>query len=289
MLSPICLRSFLTVIDTGGFTEAARHLNATQSTISGHIKRLEEQAGHRLMERDRGGSVALTLQGRELIGYAREILRLDQEARSRLAGTSLTGLVRVGLPDDFASGRGFTQLLADFARQHSDARLEVEVGNRDHLLSALDVKRLDHVLTKQDRAAGGEILARRTVVWMGLTSTTGAVPLIVFPEPCIYRERAIRALEKAGIPWTVAYVSPSLAGILAAVNAGLGVSPLAEDLTEGLVPSIVNQTLPSPGSIDLVLHSRAGQLTRAATGLGDLIRQHYGVAGIQGAKRNNLV
>ncbi len=281
MFSPICLRSFLTVIDAGGFTEAARRLNATQSTISGHIKRLEEQAGHRLMERDRGGSVALTLQGRELIGYAREILRLDQEARLRLAGTSLAGLVRIGLPDDFASGRGFTHLLAEFARDHPDARLEVEVGNRDHLLSALDVQRLDHVLTKQDQPAGGEILARRGVVWAGRASATGTVSLVVFPEPCIYRERAIRALEKAGLSWTIAYVSPSLAGILAAVNAGLGLSPLAEDLIEGLAPGIVNRTFPSPGSVDLVLYSRAGQLTRAATGLGDLIRKHYGIAGIR--------
>lgn len=75
-------------------------------------------------------------------------------------------------------------------------------------------------------------------------------------------------------------MSPSLAGILAAVNAGLGVSPLAEDLIEGLAPGIVNRTFPSPGSVDLVLYSRAGQLTRAATGLGDLIRKHYGIAGI---------
>ncbi|MFT9408566.1 LysR substrate-binding domain-containing protein [Acetobacter fabarum] len=189
--------------------------------------------------------------------------------------------MRIGLPDDFASGRGFTHLLADFARDHPDARLEVEVGNRDHLLCALDVQRLDHVLTKQDRPAGGEILARRVIVWVGRASITGTVPLVVFPEPCIYRERAISALEKAGLPWTIAYVSPSLAGILAAVNAGLGVSPLADDLTEGLVPGIVNRALPSPGSVDLVLHSRAGRLSRAATGLSDLIRQHYGADGHQ--------
>ncbi|QEH94931.1 LysR family transcriptional regulator [Gluconobacter thailandicus] len=88
-LPPICLRSFLNVCDTGGFTETARHLNAIQSTISGHIKRLKKQTGHRFMEHDGGGSVALTLQGRELVGYAREILRLDQEVRLRPAIPSL--------------------------------------------------------------------------------------------------------------------------------------------------------------------------------------------------------
>ncbi|MBL7235904.1 LysR family transcriptional regulator [Novacetimonas hansenii] len=281
MLSPICLRSFLVVIDMGGFTEAARHLNATQSTISGHIKRLEEQAGHRLLDRDRGGSVALTAQGRDLIGYAREILRLEQAARSRLAGTSLTGAVRIGLPDDFASGRGFTHLLADFAGQHPDARLEVEVGNSDYLISALDAQRLDHVLTKQTRSADGEVLAQRAIVWAGRISSTGPVSLVLFPEPCTYRQRAIRKLEEEGFFWNITYVSPSLTGILAAVNAGLGVSPLAEDLTEELVPSIPGRLLPSLGSVDLVLHSRRGRLSHAAGGLGDLIRKHYGIANIK--------
>lgn len=281
MLSPTCLRSFLTVIDMGSFTEAARHLNATQSTISGHIKRLEEQAGHRLLDRDRGGSVALTAQGRDLIGYAREILRLEQAARSRLAGISLTGAVRIGLPDDFASGRGFTRLLADFAGQHPDARLEVEVGNSNYLMAALDAQRLDHVLTKQIRSAGGEVLAQRAVVWVGRISATGSVPLILFPEPCIYRQRAIMELERNGFSWNITYVSPSLTGIQAAVNAGLGVSPLAEDLTEQLLPSIAGRLLPSLGSIDLVFYSRRGELSRAATGLGNLIRKHYGVADIE--------
>ncbi|MFT9073245.1 LysR substrate-binding domain-containing protein [Gluconobacter potus] len=281
MLSPTYLRSFLTVIDMGGFTEAARHLNATQSTISGHIKRLEEQAGHRLLDRDRGGSVALTAQGRDLIGYAREILRLEQAARSRLAGTSLTGAVRIGLPDDFASGRGFTRLLADFAGQHPDALLEVEVGNSNYLMAALDAQRLDHVLTKQIRSEGGEILARREVVWVGRISATGPVPLVLFPEPCIYRQRAIMELERNGFSWNITYVSPSLTGIQAAVNAGLGVSPLADDLTEQLLPSIAGRLLPSLGSIDLVFYSRPGELSRAATGLGNLIRKHYGFADIE--------
>src|SRR5258707_9568443 len=59
-------------------------------------------------------------------------------------------------------------------------------------------------------------------------TNAGSVPLIGFPTGCLYRSRAIHALESAGRPWHMAYTSSSLSGIQAAVAAGMGLSILSE-------------------------------------------------------------
>jgi DNA-binding transcriptional LysR family regulator len=52
------------------------------------------------------------------------------------------------------------------------------------------------------------------------------VPLVAFPQGCLYRNRAIHALEAAGRTWYIAYSSPNFSGVQAAVSAGFGVSIL---------------------------------------------------------------
>jgi len=271
MFDPLLLSSFLAVIDYGGFTEAGRRLHATQSTISGQIKRLEEQAGHRLLARSRGGGVSLTPQGKILAGYARDILNLQETARQRLAGYSLSGRVSLGLSDDFASGRGFVNVLSQFAHLHPDVLLEVEVGSGDKLIAAVADGRLDFALAKQYASGNGQWLGRREVVWVG-TMRPGPLRLVVFPNPCVYRCLALAALQKADYPWIISYVSPSLAGIRAALAAGFGIAPLARDLVMDeqriLLP---RDGLPELGCVDLVLHERPGLMNAAARRLGELL------------------
>ncbi|MET0001446.1 MAG: LysR substrate-binding domain-containing protein, partial [Candidatus Thiodiazotropha lotti] len=48
--------------------------------------------------------------------------------------------------------------------------------------------------------------------------------LVLFEPPCVFRDRVINALEKASMSWRIVYTSPSLPGLLAAVEAGLGVT-----------------------------------------------------------------
>jgi hypothetical protein len=53
------------------------------------------------------------------------------------------------------------------------------------------------------------------------------VPLIVYPEGCIYRERMVRALNNAGRPWRMVFASPSLSSLIAAARSGLGLTVLS--------------------------------------------------------------
>src|SRR5262245_53712493 len=117
------LRSLVAVIDHGGFTVAAKHLGRTQSALSMQIARLEETAGHQLLRRGRAG-VSPTPEGERLLGYARRMLVLHDEAVQALRPSQLAGRVRLGVPDDYASVF-LPPIVARFAAEFP--RVEVEI------------------------------------------------------------------------------------------------------------------------------------------------------------------
>jgi DNA-binding transcriptional LysR family regulator len=232
MLDLELLRSFVSVVDAGGFTRAGERVHRTQSTVSQQIRRLEEDLGQTLLNRN-GKDVTLTEPGERLLSYARRLLALAEEARDVVGQPGHEGAVRLGLPEDFAAYR-LTRLLAAFSRSHPSLRLDVRTDQSLYLKRELERGELDLALLKRDAAEKGGIASwPERVHWVTSKNypriaRTGSVPLIGFPPGCLYRSRAIRALESAGRAWHMAYTSSSLAGIQAAVAAGMGLSILSE-------------------------------------------------------------
>ena len=99
------LRSFVSVVDSGGFTRAGERVHRTQSTVSQQIKRLEDDVGQPLLNRS-GKDVTPTEAGERLLSYARRLLSLAEEARDVMARPGNEGAVRLGHP------RGFRRLSA---------------------------------------------------------------------------------------------------------------------------------------------------------------------------------
>jgi DNA-binding transcriptional LysR family regulator len=232
MLDLELLRSFVSVVDAGGFTRAGERVHRTQSTVSQQIRRLEEDLGQMLLNRN-GKDVTLTEPGERLLSYARRLLALAEEARDVVAQPGHEGAVRLGLPEDFAAYR-LTKLLAAFSRSHPTLRLDVRTDQSLYLKRELERGELDLALLKRDASEKGGIASwPERVHWVTSKShpcniSNGSLPLIGFPGGCLYRARAIHALESAGRAWHMAYTSSSLAGIQAAVAAGMGLSILAE-------------------------------------------------------------
>jgi DNA-binding transcriptional LysR family regulator len=226
------LRSFVSVVDSGGFTRAGERVHRTQSTVSQQIKRLEEDVGQPLLNRN-GKDVTPTEAGERLLSYARRLLSLAEEARDVVTRPSNEGAVRLGIPEDFAAYR-LAKLLASFSRSHPGLRLDVRADQAIYLRRDLESGELDLALIKRDaNEKGGIAVWPERVHWVTskshpIDAKTGSVPLIGFPAGCLYRTRAIHAIESAGRPWHMAYTSSSLAGIQAAVAAGLGLSILSE-------------------------------------------------------------
>jgi DNA-binding transcriptional LysR family regulator len=232
MLDLELLRSFVSVVDAGGFTRAGERVHRTQSTVSQQIKRLEDDVGQPLLNRS-GRDVTPTEAGERLLSYARRLLSLAEEARDVLARPGNEGAIKLGIPEDFAAYR-LTKLLATFSRSRPGLRLDVRADQSINLRRDLERGELDLALLKRDAGEkGGIAVWPERVHWV--TSKTrpflareGSVPLIGFPSGCLYRARAIHALESAGRSWHMAYTSSGLAGIQAAVAAGLGLSILSE-------------------------------------------------------------
>jgi DNA-binding transcriptional LysR family regulator len=232
MLDLELLRSFVSVVDAGGFTRAGERVHRTQSTVSQQIKRLEDDVGQPLLIRS-GKDVRPTEAGERLLSYARRLLALAEEARDVLARPGNEGAVRLGIPEDFAAYR-LTELLATFSRSRPGLRLDVRADQSTFLRRDLERGELDLALLKRPAGEKGAIAVwPERVHWVTSKahpahSVQGSVPLIGFPTGCLYRARAIHALESAGRSWHMAYTSSGLAGIQAAVAAGLGLSILSE-------------------------------------------------------------
>jgi DNA-binding transcriptional LysR family regulator len=226
------LRSFVSVVDSGGFTRAGERVHRTQSTVSQQIKRLEDDVGQPLLNRS-GKDVTPTEAGERLLSYARRLLSLAEEARDVLARPDSEGAIRLGVPEDFAAYR-LAKLLAAFSRSHPGLRLDVRADQSAYLKRDLDRGELDLALFKRTAGEkGGIAVWPERVHWVTSKNhprdtRLGSVPLIGFPTGCLYRAGAIHALESAGRSWHMTYTSSNLAGIQAAIAAGMGLSILSE-------------------------------------------------------------
>lgn len=195
-LDIVLLRTFLEVVDSGGFALAADNLALTPSAVSGHIKRLEQTAGVSLLSRTTR-RLELTQAGETLYAYARNIVELEREARARLHGTPIRDRLRIGASEDFASA-WLPRVLQRFRRWHPEASIELKVGITTDLLRQQAQGRTDVVFGKQCRRVGddGELLWEEPLVWAAATAIElpagEPLPLALFPEPCVYRERRLQ-------------------------------------------------------------------------------------------------
>jgi DNA-binding transcriptional LysR family regulator len=276
MLDLDLLHSFVSVVDAGGFTRAGERVHRTQSTVSQQIRRLEETLGRPLLIRD-GKRATPTEEGERLLSYARRLLALAAEARDAVARPTGQDLVRLGIPEDFAATR-LTELLSDFVRSRPGLRLDVHCDLSVNLRRDLDRGELDLALFKRDPGDGEAIAcwperlhwvtSRRYPIALGGAS----VPLAVFPQGCLYRNRAIHALESAGRAWHVAYMSPNFANIQAAVSAGLGVSILPKSaIAEQLRTLSAKTGFPAIDDTELALQT-AANASAATRGIADLLK-----------------
>ncbi|MFJ3336932.1 LysR substrate-binding domain-containing protein [Streptomyces sp. NPDC086766] len=261
MYEPAHLRTFLAVAQTLSFTQAGRRLGLRQSTVSQHVRRLEDATGRLLFARDTH-SVELTEDGEAMLGFARRILQAHEQAAAFFTGTRVRGRLRFGASEDFVLTR-LPEILEGFRYEHPEVDLELTVELSGTLHERLAAGRLDLVLAKRrPEDPRGELVWHDQLVWIGAErlrlDPDRPVPLIVYPPPGISRALAFEALERQGRPWRVACTSGSLNGLIAAARAGLGVMAHARGLVPpGLVRVPERAGLPELGQVDFVLvHGR---------------------------------
>lgn len=144
LLESDVLRTFVAIADSGSFTRTAAQVFRSTAAVSLQIKRLEETLGQRLFSRE-ARRVQLTAEGELLLGYARRLLKLNEEAVARFLTPTLTGRVRFGTPNDIGD-RVLPSVLTLFACSHPAVEVEVNVGRSVDLVAKLDAGELDLTL-----------------------------------------------------------------------------------------------------------------------------------------------
>ena len=283
MFDPDQLTSFVAVARARSFTAASRQLGLRQSTVSQHVRKLEDAAGRRLFLRDTH-SVELTADGDTMLEFARGILDAQDKARRYFAASELRGRLRFGASEDFVLSR-LPEVLREFRRRHPSVDIELTVGLSGELHEKLDDGELDLLIAKRrEGETRGQMIWRERLVWVAADpwrpDPDRPLPLILFRPPSITRKAALEALEQANRSWRIVCTSGSLSGLRAAALAGLGVTAQSRSLiVDGLKELPAAAGLPPLAETEFVVVGRtpkprgpAGALAQALVENGSTFR-----------------
>lgn len=282
------LRALVAIVDHGGFSSAAEQLGRTQSAVSLQIKRLEQALGQTLLQRVQGRVDGPTAEGVALLAYARQLLRLNDEACAALACNAAPGSLRVGIPEELMESV-FPAAMPAFRALYPRLRLFVQADAAVAVRAALGEGRLDVGIYKDcgNSAVAGEVLREEPLCWAAgeayrdsLAADGEALPLALFGDNCVFRLAASAALAQAGIGWTLTYCGSSTTGLRHALRHGLGLGVLPQSLLgDGLVAvdACAGRVLPPLPAARLLAGYAAGEVAPAARRftavLGDCLRR----------------
>lgn len=221
------LRTFVAVADLNTFAAAAAAVCRTQSAVSQQMQRLEQLVGKELFARH-GRNKLLTEHGIQLLGYARKILRFNDEACMSLMFSNLQGVLTLGASDESADTI-LPFLLNRISSVYPKLALDVSVKRNAFMVEMLNENKVDLVVTTH-RPGQFDCLTLRTspTHWYCAAEYVlqkgEPVPLVLLDDPSPFRDMVLTALNEANIPWRLAYVASTLPAVRAAVKAGLGVT-----------------------------------------------------------------
>ena len=253
------LRTFVAISETGSFTTAANAVFRTPSAVSMQIKKLEDILGRSVFSRD-ARSVTLTNDGEMLLGYARRLLSINREAVAKFIIPDISGVVRLGSPDDYGE-RVLPHVLKRFAQSHPSIAVDVIIDQSENLRRRMDDRSLDITLLTNSMKAnmdGAEVMLKEPVVWAGAKGGCAhlrePLPVSIWEEGCAWRAGALEALGREGRNYRIAYMSSHTAGQRAAILADLAVAPMPKSfIGDDMVELCAKDGMPDMGSYSLAM------------------------------------
>lgn len=224
------LRAFSSIVELDGFSKAADKVGRTQSAISMQIKRLEEAIGQKLFEK-KGKKHILTNHGEILLSYARKMLELNDEAFVTLKETKLKGTIRIGIHLDLAE-TNLPRLICQFAKAYPEVLIDLAIDSSDVLFKKMAARKLEiaiYIAKDPFPDFKSAKLKSLPLKWLYAPEFSGCpnkslLPLVVLGPNCKMRQQASLALNEAGLPWRIAFVSSSLSVNFNAVKSGVGIT-----------------------------------------------------------------
>lgn len=272
------LRTLITISEVGGHTRAAALLGRTQPAISLQIKRLEQFFGVKLLSQS-GQKTCLSDDGQRLAVYARQILRLNDEAVAQFSSEAANGSLRVGLPTDFSTAY-LQDAIMQYGRLAQGTRLDIHCGLSANLLDELHLGEHDVIValyTNEDNQYLSHHWSQQPV-WvcsdeLKLTSKE-PVPIIAHYEGCVYRERMTSVLSRKRRKWNIVFSAPGVAELQRAVLSSFGVSALTKKtLLSGMRILGENEGFPALPAIHVGIFYRHSQISDSGLALIEHLNQ----------------
>ncbi|NCP65757.1 MAG: LysR family transcriptional regulator [Paraglaciecola sp.] len=269
------LRTFVTVVDLGGYAKAGEKLGRSQPAISLQIKRLEQQLSTKLFTKQ-GQRHQINYDGQRLYKTAQQILALNDELFAQFQPVSLKGRLRLGIPSEFATTL-LPNIIGEFSTVYPNVSLEVTSALSKTLLAQDNPQHFDLVmaLIDPDVATDGQVILNDDLVWVGDKTKAfnqDALALVLAPDGCVYRSRVIHRLKTQTLQWRITYTNADLTGISAAIKQGLGISALARSSVPDQLDIIEHPKLPILGRIKICLFSRGSEHPKASAKLAEFIQ-----------------
>ena len=219
------LRSFVTVVETGGVTRAAGILNLTQSAVSMQLKRLEELLAVEVLHRV-GRKLVITPAGEQLLSYAKRMVELNDEAFLRLTDQVEVGVIALGVPTDIVFPH-IPNVLKRFNAEFPQVKVQLISSFTAELKDQFSKGEIDIILTtEQELDAGGETLKEAALRWIGAPQGRAwqQRPLpFASRQSCNFRSMSFAALDRAGIAWEDVVTTESEVAAEASASADLAV------------------------------------------------------------------
>jgi DNA-binding transcriptional LysR family regulator len=228
-LDPHLLRAFLAVVEVGTVNGAAAALHRTQAAVSMQIRRLEEMAGAPLFERSSKG-LNPNAEGRVLEPYAREILKLNEEAHKRISGQRMEGRVKLGVVEDFAATR-LIDILKSFRDQNPKVHLDLIIAGNQQLGNLFEHDKLDLLICDTEQVSHIPMVEwPEQLLWVARSdlalSSDDALPVVMFTDGCPWRNRVLETLSESQLQWNMVCEASTLVAMAVAVQVGIGIGPM---------------------------------------------------------------
>lgn len=277
------LRVFKAVVDEGGITQAARKLHRVQSNVTTRIQQLEASVGAQLFVRDKR-RLHLSPAGELFLGYAEELLRLSERAKSAVSGDAPQGPLRIGSLESTVASR-LPTLLSRYHERYPRVHIELITGTNDALIEAVATRRVEAAFVAECKPGDSlevlpafdeklTVIAANAHAPIRKPADVRGDTVIAFPTGCAYRRRLQGWLSSGEIVPERTLELASYHAIVSCVAAGTGIAFVPRSVLDTFrgIAQIAAYDLPaSTGKVTTPLIWRKGESSLALNALRELV------------------
>ncbi len=242
------LRYFLAVVETQNFSRAAERAFVSQPTLSTGVKKLEEELGSPLFNRDKR-RITLTAAGSRLLPRARTIIYECNAAKMDASDHSATQRLQIGI-HPLLPIRQIARLVSDYKKSHTEVQIALKQGSAEELEGWLDEGRVDISIGLPPSTEGKfqfeKLLTTKCMLAMSLNhqlASRAVIPMQVLSRRdfihrshCVTETEVTRTFSRAGVNPHIVFRTNEDDKAISLVCEGVGICVMPDILdTPGIV------------------------------------------------------